>query len=123
MPVDPMQPAGRKLAMTAVNYIMYQLTGLAEGQYTLHRLIDVVKERFDTTWDELTGEDIDAIDHWLSSRVCASQGEVRLRWGFIRGLLETLHEERNATGIGGLDRNSGHRFRAEGKDRSEDDRR
>jgi hypothetical protein len=76
-----------------VEHLKYQLTGLAEGQCTFSRLIDLAKDRLATDWMELTPEDAGELDRWLRSRVGATSGEVRLRWGFVRGLFEVLRDE------------------------------
>jgi hypothetical protein len=94
MRIDPKLLAKRSSAVAAVEHLKYQLTGLAEGQHTLHRLIDIAKERVETAWDGLTPEDIGALDSWLSSRAGVTKGEARLRWGFVRGVFDTVREER-----------------------------
>jgi hypothetical protein len=80
--------------MAVIEHLKYQLPRLAEGQCTLHRLIDVTKDRIETTWDELTPQEIYELDAWLGSRVRATKGEARLRWCFVRGVFDTVREAR-----------------------------
>jgi hypothetical protein len=94
--IDPTLPIARSSTVAAVEHLKYQLTGLADGQHTLHRLIDIAKERVETAWDGLTPQDIGALDSWLNSRAGVAKGEARLRWGFIRGVFDTVREERGA---------------------------
>jgi hypothetical protein len=78
--VDPTMRATRSLRMAVVEHLKYQLTGLAEGQYTLSRSIDLAKDLIETTWNELTPQDIGELDSWLKNQVRATKGEVHLRW-------------------------------------------
>jgi hypothetical protein len=82
--------------MATIEFLKYQLPRLAEGQNTLQRLIDISKDRLETAWDALTPQDITELDSWLSSRVGATKGEARLRWGFVRGVFDTVREARGS---------------------------
>jgi hypothetical protein len=80
--------------MSAVGHLEYQLGQFAEGRYTLSRLIDLSKDRLETTWDELTRQDVQQLDSWLRDKIGASKGEARLRWGFVHGVFDTVREAR-----------------------------
>jgi hypothetical protein len=80
--------------MPVVDHLEFQLARFAEGQYTLDRLIDLSKDRLESAWGELTRQDVDYLDSWLSDKIRASNGEERLRWGFVRGIFETIRELR-----------------------------
>ena len=81
-------------AMSAVDHLEYQLGQFAEGRYTLSRLIDLSKDRLETTWDELTRQDVQQLDSWLRDKIRATKGEARLRWGFVHGVFDTVREAR-----------------------------
>jgi hypothetical protein len=89
--IDPTLPVARSSAVAASEHLRHQLTGLAEGQHTLHPLIHITRER--VAWDGLTPQDIDALDSWLISRVGVAKGESRLRRGFVRGVFDTVRVE------------------------------
>jgi hypothetical protein len=94
--IDPALPSTRSSRTTTVEHLKYQLTGLVEGRYMLNRLIDVAKDRLETGWNGLTPQDVGELDGWLRSQVGASKAEARLRWGFIRGILDTIREARGS---------------------------
>ena len=81
-------------AMSAIDHLEYQLGQFAEGRYTLNRLIDLTKDRLETTWVELTRQDVQRLDCWLRDKIRANKGEARLRWGFVRGVFDTVREAR-----------------------------
>ena len=81
-------------AMSAVDHLEYQLGQFAEGRYTLSRLIDLSKDRLETTWDELTRQDVQQLDSWLRDKIRATKGEARIRWGFVHGVFDTVCEAR-----------------------------
>ena len=81
-------------AMSVIDHLEDQLGQFAEGRYTLSRLIDLSKERLETTWDELTRQDVQQLDSWLRDKIRATKGEVRLRWGFVHGVFDTVREAR-----------------------------
>jgi hypothetical protein len=78
--------------MAVVEHLKYQLTGLAKGQYTLSRSIDLAKDLIETAWNELTPQDIGELDSWLKTQVRATKGEVHLRWGFVCGVFDIVRE-------------------------------
>jgi hypothetical protein len=82
--------------MPLVDYLEYQLVRFAEGQCTLNRLIDLSKDRLEAAWDGLTRQDIGQLGSWLSDQVRTTDGEVRLRWGFVRGIFDTIRETRGS---------------------------
>jgi hypothetical protein len=91
--IDLMRGAKRRSAVV-IEHLKYQLTGLVEGQYTFSRMIDLAKDQLATAWmDDLTPEDAGELDSWLKSRIGATSREVRLRWGFIRGLFDVVRDE------------------------------
>jgi hypothetical protein len=73
--IDPTMPATRSLRMAVVEHLKYQLTGLAEGQYTLSRSIDLAKDLIETAWNELTPQDIGELDSWLKTQVRATRAK------------------------------------------------
>lgn len=82
--------------MPAAEHLKYQLTGLTGSQYTPHRLIDIAKERVETAWGGLKAQDITDLDNWLASRTGSATGEERLRWGFVRGIFESVRAQSGA---------------------------
>jgi hypothetical protein len=88
--IDPKLPTARRLRSTTIDGLMYQLPRLAEG--ALQRLIDVTKDRLKTAFNDLTPQEVFELDSWLGTRVRAAQGEARLRWGFVRGVFNTVRQ-------------------------------
>jgi hypothetical protein len=82
--------------MAAIDHLKYQLPRFAEGQYTLQRMIDVARDRLEANWEELTSQDINELENWLGGRVRSAKGEARLRWGYVRGIFDTVREERGS---------------------------
>jgi hypothetical protein len=81
-------------AMSVIDHLEDQLGQFAEGGYTLSRLIDLSKDQFETVWDELTRQDVQQLDSWLRGKIRATKGEARIRWGFVRGVFDTVREAR-----------------------------
>jgi hypothetical protein len=78
--------------MAVTEYLKDQLPRLAEGRYSLQRLTDLTRDRLETAWDEMTPEEVCELDAWLGNRVRATEGEARLKWGFVRDVFDTVRE-------------------------------
>jgi hypothetical protein len=95
---DPASPTMRRSRVAPIDYLKGQLTFLTQGQHTVRRLIDLVRERLETTWDELRSEDIGELEGWLRRRSSnAARGEAQIRWGFVRGVFTAIREARQPT--------------------------
>jgi hypothetical protein len=90
---DPALPTTRRSRVAPIDYLKGQLTLLTQGQHTVRRLIDLVRERLETTWDELRSEDVGELESWLTRRSSnAARGEAQIRWGFVRGVFAAIRE-------------------------------
>jgi|HubBroStandDraft_1064217.scaffolds.fasta_scaffold540070_2 hypothetical protein len=82
--------------MTAIDHLKDQLASLAgDGDYTVYRLIDLAKELLDTARDDLTSDEMDELDDWLSRQFDANRGAARIRWGLLHGVFDSVQASLN----------------------------
>ena len=80
----------------SIDHLKDQLASLAcDGDHILYRLIDLAKGQLDAALDDLAPDDLDELDGWLSRQFDDTSGAVRIRWGIIRGVFDSVRASLN----------------------------
>jgi hypothetical protein len=82
-------------AIRPVERLEEQLSTIVAGDYTVHRLSDLARERFDEARDELTRADLRQLEAWLDEQCGATRGAAQIKWRLVR---DALGETRDARG-------------------------
>jgi hypothetical protein len=89
---EPRLPRPDAVAVRWVVQLEEQLSAIVAGDYTVHRLSDLARERFDEARDELTRADLRQLAAWLDEQCGAMRGAVQIKWRLVRDALDETRE-------------------------------
>jgi len=85
-------------AIRPVERLEEHLSTIVAGDYTVHRLSDLARERFEEARDELTHADLRRLEAWLDEQCGAMRGEAQIKWRLVRDALDETRDTRDTRG-------------------------